>query len=65
VRWYDAEGGFGTAKTTWRPSGSPEDGYRGSVMWTVDGLGARARRVTVVAEDIKGWATTRTLTIRR
>jgi len=65
VRWYDDEGRFGTAKMTWRPSGSPQDGYRGSVAWTVDGLGARARRVTVVAEDIKGWATTRTLTIAR
>jgi hypothetical protein len=65
VRWYDDEGGFGAAKMSWQPSARPQDGYRGQVAWTVDGSMAAGRRVTVVAEDIKGLATTRTLTIGR
>ena len=56
VRWFDDRGGFGTAELDWD----------GSVTnWRLAGVPAPAgeTRLTIVAEDIKGLATARSLTI--
>jgi hypothetical protein len=64
VRWYDGQGRFGTAETSWDASGSPDHGYSGRVSWSIDRLPGRAgERVTIVAEDVKGLASTRTVTL--
>jgi hypothetical protein len=56
VRWFDDRGGFGTAELEWDGS---------ATKWRLAGVSAPARktRLTIVAEDIKGLATARSLTI--
>jgi hypothetical protein len=63
VRWYDSRGGFGTAELTW----DAEDGGDADTRWRIDDvpLSPGTNRITIVAEDIKGLASERTLTIRR
>jgi Carboxypeptidase regulatory-like domain len=63
VRWYDGRGTFGTAKLTW----DAEDDGDAATRWRIDGipLSPGTNRITIVAEDIKGLARVRTLTVRR
>ncbi len=55
VRWYDNRGRFGAGTLD------------GSTDWRIEGVPTRSgtNRITVVAENIKGLASTRRLTIRR
>jgi hypothetical protein len=67
VRWYAAQDRFGTAQHTWdaedslRPDGASETRWRIQDVPLSPGI----NQITVVAEDIKGLATKRTLTVRR
>lgn len=67
VRWYDERGRFGTAKLEWQERGSPTSGYDSATTWSIDDLPVdrSPNRITIVAEDIKGLATTRVLTAGR
>jgi Carboxypeptidase regulatory-like domain len=67
VRWYNRRDGFGTAKLVWEPNGDPRTGGPSTTRWRISGvpLSAGLNRITIVAEDIKGLATVRQLTVRR
>jgi len=67
VRWYDAKDRFGTAKLVWKPQDSLSPDRAWVTQWRIRGvpLSPGTNRITVVAEDIKGLATVRTLTVRR
>jgi hypothetical protein len=65
VRWYDNRGRFGSAKLVTEPTDGT--GLDPSTEWRIAGLRVRAgtNSLTVVAEDLKGLAKTRRLTVRR
>jgi len=67
VRWYDAEDRFGTATLDWEAEDSFSPERRWETRWRIRGvpLSTGINRITVVAEDIKGLATVRRLTVRR
>jgi carboxypeptidase family protein len=67
VRWYDAKDRFGTAELTWHAEDSLSPDETWPTRWRIRGvpLSPGTNRITVVAEDIKGLATVRTLTVRR
>jgi hypothetical protein len=67
VRWYDAQDRFGTAELTWKADDSLSPDRAWVMQWRIRGvpLSPGTNRITVVAEDIKGLATLRTLTVRR
>jgi Carboxypeptidase regulatory-like domain len=67
VRWYDAKDRFGTAKLTWEAEESLTPDTSWVTRWQIRGvpLSPGINRITVVAEDIKGLATVRRLTVRR
>lgn len=67
VRWYDARDRFGTAELTWEADDSLSPDRAWVMQWRIRGvpLSPGANRITVVAEDTKGLATVRTLTVRR
>jgi hypothetical protein len=67
VRWYDSRGRFGTAEVKRELEGGDFRAPGAARMnWSLRGVPAPrgVTRLTIVAEDIKGLATTRTLTIR-
>jgi hypothetical protein len=65
VRWYDGHDRFGTAKLVAQPDDGPDS--RWVTRWRIRDVPVRRgrNRITVVAEDIKGLATVRNLTVRR
>jgi Carboxypeptidase regulatory-like domain len=67
VRWYDAKNRFGTAELTWEADDSLSPDRTWVTRWRISGvpLSPGNNRITVVAEDIKGLATVRRLTVRR
>lgn len=67
VRWYDAQDRFGTAELTWEADDSLSPDRAWVTQWRIRGvpLSPGTNRITVVAEDTKGLATVRTLTVRR
>jgi hypothetical protein len=67
VRWYDAKGRFGTAELTWEAEENLTPDRRWVTRWRIRGvpISPGINRITVVAEDIKGLATVRRLTVRR
>jgi hypothetical protein len=67
VRWYDAKDRFGTAELTWEAEESLTPDRRWVTRWRISGvpISPGINRITVVAEDIKGLATVRRLTVRR
>jgi hypothetical protein len=67
VRWYDAQDRFGTAELTWEAADSLSPDRACVMQWRIRGVARSAgtNRITVVAEDTKGLATLRTLTVRR
>jgi hypothetical protein len=67
VRWYDAKDRFGTAKLIWEADDSLSPDRTWVTRWRIRGvpLSRGINRITVVAEDIKGLATMRRLTVRR
>jgi Carboxypeptidase regulatory-like domain len=67
VRWYDAKDRFGTAELTWEADDSISPDRTWVTRWQIRGvpLSPGINRITVVAEDIKGLATVRRLTVRR
>jgi Carboxypeptidase regulatory-like domain len=67
VRWYGAKARFGTAELTWEADDSLSSDRTWVTRWRIRGvpLSAGVNRITVVAEDIKGLATVRRLTVRR
>jgi hypothetical protein len=67
VRWYGAKGRFGTAELTWDAEDSLSPDREWVTRWRIRGvpLSPGSNRITVVAEDIKGLATVRRLTVRR
>jgi carboxypeptidase family protein len=66
VRWYDARGRFGTATLAQptRPGLGPDERPVGWRIGSVP-VSPGANRITVVAEDIKGLASVRVVTIKR
>jgi hypothetical protein len=67
VRWYDAKDRFGTAKLTSEAEETLTPDRRWVTRWRIRGvpISPGINRITVVAEDIKGLATVRRLTVRR
>jgi hypothetical protein len=67
VRWYDTKGRFGTATLTWEADDSLSPDRTWVTRWRIRGvpLSPGVNRIAVVAEDIKGLATVRRLTVRR
>jgi hypothetical protein len=67
VRWYDAKDRFGTAELTWEADDSLSPDRTWVTRWRVPdvALSPGVNRITLVAEDIKGLATVRRLTVRR
>jgi hypothetical protein len=67
VRWYDDRGREGVAQLTWNFSGDQQSGWKGEMSWSIDDLRIPrdASRITITAEDIKGLATQRQLTVTR
>jgi hypothetical protein len=67
VRWHDAKGRSGTARLDWRAEDSLNPDGTWVTEWRTDAipLSPGMNRIAVVAEDIKGLATVRTLSIRR
>jgi hypothetical protein len=65
VRWYDDRGRFGTAQVTTVPRDGVGLSGDWDTSWRIPRLPVSKRRdrVTVVAEDVKGLATVRTLTL--
>jgi hypothetical protein len=66
VRWHDDRGRFGTAELDWDVEGGDiRNGWRWTMRWRLRGVRAPSgrTRITVVAEDIKGLASERTLTV--
>jgi Carboxypeptidase regulatory-like domain len=67
VRWYDAKNRFGTADLTWEAEEELSPDRDWVARWRIAGipLSPGTNRIAVVAEDIKGLATVRRLTVRR
>jgi hypothetical protein len=67
VRWYDAKGRFGTAELSWEAEESLTPDRKWVTRWRIGGvpLSPGTNRITVVAEDIKGLAAVRRLTVKR
>jgi hypothetical protein len=67
VRWYDAKDRFGTAELVWEAEDSLSPDAPWVTRWRIRGvpLSRGINRITVVAEDIKGLASVRRLTVRR
>jgi hypothetical protein len=67
VRWYDGNGRFGTAELAWDADESLSPDRTWITRWRIRGvpLSPGINRIAVVAEDIKGLATVRRLTVRR
>jgi Carboxypeptidase regulatory-like domain len=67
VRWYGVKDRFGTAKLTWDAEESLSPDRTWVTRWRIRGvpLSPGTNRIAVVAEDIKGLATVRRLTVRR
>jgi hypothetical protein len=67
VRWYDDRDRSGTAQLDWRSEDVLDPDSDWVMAWRIRGipLSRGLNRITVVAEDIKGLATERQLTVRR
>lgn len=68
VRWHDNRGRWGTASLLWEViSGDDRSGRQWRMRWTINALPVPrgTTRITITAEDIKGLAATRTLTVTR
>jgi hypothetical protein len=67
VRWYDAKDRSGTAELAWEAGEELSPDRDWETRWRISGvpLSPGTNRITVVAEDIKGLATVRRLTVRR